>query len=102
LEENKIMPPEIIHTSEVRTEWEETISGAIEPLAERYGLEYQPWYHNAPIWFMGEVQLTLIRDEGISWVEIYKGDRNHLSLQIEKVGQEALQSVVECLLVATD
>lgn len=96
------MPPELLQTSEVKEEWEDTITGAVEPLAAKYGLDHDAWYHDAPIWYLGEIQLNLIRDKGLSLLEIHQGDSNHLTLQIQKLGKEMLQSVLECLIVTTE
>jgi hypothetical protein len=92
--------PEYLELSEVRHEWSQMIDDTARPLAEKHELAYEAYYHDMPLWYVGDLQLGLVRREGIEVLEIHKGD-NHLSLQIEKLGKEALGSVVECLIVST-
>ena len=93
--------PELLRATEVRKEWEQVIDDVARPLAEKHQLEYVSWYHDSPLWYVGEVQLGLIRSQGMKLLEIHKGDDNHLALQIEKLGREALHSIVECLITTT-
>lgn len=92
---------ELLHPTEVKKEWVELIQSSVKPIVEEYQLQYHAWYHDMPLWYVGDVQLGLVRTEGINILEIHKGDDNHLSLQITKLGSEVLRTVVECLITKT-
>ncbi len=96
------MASEFIKLCDVRPELASSLDEIIQSTTNQNGVRPVAFYrdHNSPIWFAGEVQLTVVTENTTEWIDIYKGGHGvHLLVRVEKLGAETLKNIVNCLFI---